>query len=276
MIDIALKWLKIFRKQKTYFCWVTEVEETVLQKAKSESIGKFFLKENQLAVYCTPMLYLPTICKHLAARWRSPDIQHIPACKPSSQKWSFSSTRCRTFDLSFIGFLPAFLACLALVGATRDGMGHATEHNFYLASVAIYPLESQMRFGFGVEGGDLERFSKCLECILHLTVVFVCKCNLARHGDQTNPKRQPLNQIKKQQPQKAQDSKTVPFATAWGSRGDRLVRAPALGSLTQHHWELGAATLPSRALYGGDGWGGVVGETIELAASFLFFSKILI
>ncbi|CAK9048006.1 unnamed protein product [Durusdinium trenchii] len=45
-----------------------------------------------------------------------------------------------TFDLSFIGFLPALIACAALFLATRAKEA-LVEENFYPASVAIYPLE---------------------------------------------------------------------------------------------------------------------------------------
>ncbi|CAJ1370195.1 unnamed protein product [Effrenium voratum] len=43
-----------------------------------------------------------------------------------------------TFDLSFIGFLPAIVACMSLALAARRGL---EEHNLYPISVAIYPLE---------------------------------------------------------------------------------------------------------------------------------------
>lgn len=46
-----------------------------------------------------------------------------------------------TFDLSFIGFVPAVLACTALFLAARNEEGLLDEHNRYPASVAIYPLE---------------------------------------------------------------------------------------------------------------------------------------
>lgn len=58
----------------------------------------------------------------------------------------------RTFDLSFIGFLPALIACAALFLATRAKEA-LVEENFYPASVAIYPLDSRLHlshsFGIG-------------------------------------------------------------------------------------------------------------------------------
>eukprot|EP00434_Breviolum_minutum_P046710 symbB.v1.2.042706.t1/scaffold10791.1/size1496/1 len=46
-----------------------------------------------------------------------------------------------TFDLSFIGLVPALLACTALMVAARDPEGRLLEHNKYPVSIAIYPLE---------------------------------------------------------------------------------------------------------------------------------------
>lgn len=46
-----------------------------------------------------------------------------------------------TFDLAFIGLLPAVIACAALSMAHRDEEELLKEENSYPVSVAIYPLE---------------------------------------------------------------------------------------------------------------------------------------